>query len=75
MMHIIVGLFFIALGVWGVFDEWYYVVDFVKGSFSVLLVVIGLLGILAGAIGPRGKTEKMAVIDDPDDVLEGGEDV
>ena len=52
MMHIIIGLFFIALGIWGVFDEWYYVVDFVKGSGSVLLVVAGLIGILAGLIGP-----------------------
>lgn len=63
MMHIIVGLFFIALGIWGVFDEWYYVVDFVKGSFSVLLVVVGLFGILAGAVGPRKKPDQVAITD------------
>jgi hypothetical protein len=74
-MHIIIGLFFIALGIWGVFDEWYYVVDFVKGSFSVLLVLVGIFGILAGAAGPRKKREQMAVVDNPGDVIEGGEDV
>ena len=52
MMHIIIGLFFIALGIWGVFDEWYYVVDFVKGGGSVFLVLAGLVGILAGLVGP-----------------------
>jgi len=63
MMHIIVGLFFIALGIWGVFDEWYYVVDFVKGSSSVLLVVVGIFGILAGAIGSRKKVDEIAMTD------------
>ncbi len=52
MMHIIVGLFFIALGIWGVFDEWYYVIDFVKGSSSVALIIAGLIGILSGVAGP-----------------------
>ena len=67
MMHIIIGLFFIALGIWGVFDEWYYVVDFVKGSGSVFLVLAGLVGILAGLVGPirRGN-------DSGDEVLSKG---
>ncbi len=74
-MHIIVGLFFIALGIWGVFDEWYYVVDFVKGGSSVLLVVVGIFGILAGAAGPQKKLGQVAIVDTLDDVFEGGEDV
>ena len=68
MMHIIVGLFFIALGIWGVFDEWYYVVDFLKGSFSVLLVAVGLVGIMAGAVGRSSgqpKPEKEGNADNP----------
>jgi len=56
MMHIIIGLFFISLGIWGVFDEWYYVVDFLKGFFSIFLVIIGLIGILAGIVGSKGRT-------------------
>jgi len=35
MLHIILGLFFIALGIWGLFDEYYYVADFVKGGLPV----------------------------------------
>jgi len=58
MMHIIIGLFFIALGVWGVFDEWYYVVDFIKGSGSVLLILVGAIAIFAGAAGPLRKPEE-----------------
>jgi hypothetical protein len=58
MMHIIIGLFFISLGIWGVFDEWYYVVDFVKGSGAVLLVLAGLVGILAGLVGPIHRAEE-----------------
>lgn len=58
MMHIIIGLFFIALGIWGVFDEWYYVVDCVKGGTTVLLLAVGHVAILAGVIRPRKKAEE-----------------
>jgi len=74
MMHIVVGLFFIALGIWGVFDECYYVVDFVKGSSSVLLVVAGVFGILAGVLGPLKKPEQAATADAPDPEHEALED-
>jgi len=60
MMHVIIGLFVISLGVWGVFDEWYYVVDFLKGFFSIFLVGIGLVAILAGVVDPKRKTEPAA---------------
>jgi len=52
MMHIIIGLFFIALGIWGVFDEWYYVVDFVKGGTAIFLIIGGLVSTLAGLAIP-----------------------
>lgn len=61
-MHIIVGLFFIALGIWGVFDEWYYVVDFIKGASAVVMVVVGAIAMLTGLVGPslqlQNKKEK-----------------
>jgi cytochrome c biogenesis protein ResB len=47
MGHIVVGLFLIALGLWGVFDEWYYVINFVKAGASVLLCITGGLAMLA----------------------------
>ena len=65
MMHIIIGIFFISLGIWGVFDEWYYVVDFVKGSFSILLVIVGLIAILAGIVGSKGKKDGIGAESSP----------
>ena len=74
MMHIIVGLFFIALGIWGVFDEWYYVVDFLKGSSSVLLTLVGFIGILAGVVGPINTPAFATATDMPDSARELDED-
>ena len=50
MVHIILGLFVMALGVWGLFDEYYYVVDFLKGSIPLALMAGGLLATLAGFV-------------------------
>lgn len=57
MLHIILGLFFIALGIWGVFDEYYYVADFIKGGLPILLLLSGLIATLAGLI-PRSEKEE-----------------
>jgi uncharacterized membrane protein HdeD (DUF308 family) len=53
MMHVILGLFFVALGIWGIFDEWYYVLDCLKGGGSLFMLVGGLLAIVAGVLGRR----------------------
>ena len=57
MLNIILGLFFIALGVWGFFDEYYYVADFLKGGIPILLMLSGLIAALAGIIPPTQKEE------------------
>ena len=57
MVNIILGLFFIALGIWGLFDEYYYVADFLKGIFPILMVLSGLVATLAGFIPPTKKEE------------------
>jgi len=57
MLHIVLGLFFIALGIWGLFDEYYYVADFFKGGLPVLLMLSGLIAIAAGYAPPREKEE------------------
>ncbi len=62
-MHVIIGLFLISLGIWGVFDEWYYVVDFIKGFSIVLLMVVGHVGILAGLRRPKKKAEPATTAD------------
>jgi hypothetical protein len=59
MMHIIVGLFFIALGIWGVFDEWYYVVDCLKGGSTVLLLLGGHVAVLAGLRGTQASAAQL----------------
>jgi hypothetical protein len=50
MMEIVLGLFLLALGIWGLFDEYYYVLDFLKGGLPVTLMAGGLLAALAGSI-------------------------
>jgi len=58
MVHIVLGLFFIALGIWGLFDAYYYVADLVKGGLPLLLILFGLLATLAGFIPPNTKEEE-----------------
>ena len=55
MISIILGLFFIALGIWGLFDEYYYVADVIKGGLPVLLMLSGIIATLAGIIPPTEK--------------------
>ena len=57
MFYIILGLFCIAMGIWGLFDEYYYVADFVKGSIPILLMLSGLIATLAGIIPPKKMEE------------------
>ena len=53
MNQVIIGLFLIALGIWGLFDEWYYVLDFIKGSLPLFMIAIGILSILLFVVGPE----------------------
>ncbi len=54
MMHVIVGLMMIALGVWGVMDEWYYALDCLKAIGALGLTLGGFLALLGGVFGrPR----------------------
>ncbi|HIJ57669.1 MAG TPA: hypothetical protein HPQ03_16310 [Deltaproteobacteria bacterium] len=55
MLSIILGLFSIALGIWGLFDEYYYVADFIKGGMPIFLMLSGLIAMLAGVIPPMEK--------------------
>ena len=66
MMHIILGLFFVALGIWGIFDEWYYVLDCLKGGGSLVLMVGGLLALVAGTMGRQPAPAPAPACDDDD---------
>lgn len=57
MLHIIFGLLFIALGIWGVFDEYYYIADIIKGGLPICMILLGLVATLAGFIPPKVKEE------------------
>lgn len=57
MLHIILGLFFIALGIWGLYDEFYYVADVFRGGLPIVMVIIGLVATLAGIMPVRPKEE------------------
>lgn len=57
MLHIIFGLLFVALGVWGVFDEYYYIADIIKGGLPICMILLGLVATLAGFIPPKVKEE------------------
>jgi len=57
MLHIIFGLLFVALGIWGVFDEYYYIADIIKGGLPICMILLGLVATLAGFIPPKVKEE------------------
>jgi len=57
MLHIILGLFLMALGIWGGYDMYYYVADVVRGGFPIVFIMFGLLATLAGFI-PTEKREE-----------------
>ena len=50
MAHIVGGLLILALGIWGLYDEYYYVVDFMKGGIPIILMLGGLLATLASCV-------------------------
>ena len=56
MAHIVGGLLILALGIWGLYDEYYYVVDFMKGGIPIILMLGGLLATLASCV--RQKNEE-----------------
>jgi hypothetical protein len=47
----------LALGVWGLYDQYYYVVDLIKGGGPILLMVGGLIASLAGCAGQKKAEE------------------
>ncbi|MEI8346925.1 MAG: hypothetical protein WCG27_05630 [Pseudomonadota bacterium] len=45
MPHIVFGLIFIGLGLWGLFDQWYYIIDLLKGALPVAMTLFGIFAI------------------------------
>jgi hypothetical protein len=53
--HILAGSTAIALGTWGMYDEYFVVLEFIKGSLQPVLALGGLVAILAGLLTHRPK--------------------
>ena len=53
MVQVIVGLFLVAFGIWGLFDDWYYVVDFISGFAPVFMVLLGVCSLALVFLGPK----------------------
>ncbi len=43
-----VGIFALANGIYGVYDEYFNVIDFLKGAGPLILILIGIVMLLAG---------------------------
>ena len=54
--HIIGGAIALGLGVFGIYDEYFTVVEFLKGFLQPLFAIIGLIAILAGLLTVKTKT-------------------
>jgi len=54
--HVLGGATALGLGVYGVYDEYFVVVEFIKGSLQPLLVLAGLAALLAGVFAARLRT-------------------
>ncbi len=60
MMRVILGLFLIAMGIWGLFDEWYYVLDFLNGFLPIVMTLIGVLSLILFFFGHKLLREDVA---------------
>ena len=58
MIHIVVGLTFLGFGVWGVVDQWYYLIDLFSGAGPVALVLFGLFAIWIAIMSNNSNTEE-----------------
>ena len=47
-MNTIVAAIFLFLGLYGLYDEYYAVMDFFNGLFPLLLIVVGLVSVFHG---------------------------
>ena len=43
-----IGVFALSNGIYGVYDEYFNVIDFLKGAGPLILIVIGLVALFAG---------------------------
>jgi UDP-N-acetylmuramyl pentapeptide phosphotransferase/UDP-N-acetylglucosamine-1-phosphate transferase len=54
--HIILGMAALSLGIIGIYDEYFTVVEFIKGFVQPLFAVIGFVAVLAGLLSVKQRT-------------------
>lgn len=59
--HVVGGVAALGLGLYGVYDEYFVTVEFLKGMLQPLLSLAGLVAILAGLLNYKLKLPHVAV--------------
>jgi UDP-N-acetylmuramyl pentapeptide phosphotransferase/UDP-N-acetylglucosamine-1-phosphate transferase len=59
--HVVCGVIALTLGLYGIYDEYFAVVEFIKGFIQPLLSVIGLVMIMAGLLTYKPKLPHVAI--------------
>jgi UDP-N-acetylmuramyl pentapeptide phosphotransferase/UDP-N-acetylglucosamine-1-phosphate transferase len=54
--HLLIGIVALGIGVFGIYDEYFTVVEFIKGFLQPLFALIGFIAILAGLLSTKPKT-------------------
>ena len=58
--HVLGGIVALSVGIFGIYDEYFTVVEFLKGVLQPLFALIGLVAILAGLLTAKPKMGHVA---------------
>ncbi len=47
-VHLSVGVMALVLGIYGVYDEYFNVIDFLKGASPLIFIAVGVVALIAG---------------------------
>lgn len=47
-VHLFIGVFALFNGIYGIYDEYYNVIDFLKGAGPLIFIFIGIVALVAG---------------------------
>lgn len=47
-LHLIAGVVLLVLGLYGAYDEFFNVIDFIKGASPVIFIICGIVALAAG---------------------------
>lgn len=59
--HIIGGVLALGLGVYGVYDEYFTVIEFIKGAVQPVLAFVGVVALLAGILSVKVKASHVVL--------------